>query len=76
MASSLWELKSGESCIITGYGTSLEASYQDRLKDLGFHLGQEIICLQSPRLGAPKVFKLNNSIYALDDVVAKEVHCE
>jgi Fe2+ transport system protein FeoA len=76
MSKSLWELKSGESCTISTYGEELDKDYQNRLKDLGFHPGQEIECIQSTKLGAPKIFKLNNSIYALDDQVAKEVICE
>ena len=76
MATTLWNLNAGETRTITTYGKGLDDGYQNRLKDLGFHPGQEIECLQSPRLGAPKIFKLNNSIYALDDQVAKEVNCE
>ena len=76
MSKTLWNLGAGESCTIKTYGKELDEGYQNRLKDLGFHPGQEIECIQSPKLGAPKVYKLNNSIYALDDQVAKEVHCE
>lgn len=76
MSETLWNLKAGQTCKINKYGDELDESYQSRLKDLGFHLGQEVECVQAPSLGAPKIFKINNSIYALDDNVAKEVHCE
>lgn len=76
MSKTLWQLEAGETCRINNYGEDLDENYSNRLKDLGFHVGQEIECLQSPSLGAPKIFKLNNSIYALDNEVAKEIHCE
>lgn len=76
MKRTIWDLKSRESCIITKYNDTLSIDYQTRLKDLGFHKGERVECVSSPGFGAPKLFKINNAIFALDHVVARGVHCE
>ena len=76
MEKSIWKLKAGQKCIITEYNSDLSPSYQTRLKDLGFHPGEEVQCVASPSLGAPKLYKINNAIFALDHQVAQGVYCE
>jgi len=51
----------------------LEESYRVRLMELGFHPGELVICVQVPRLGAPKLYRVHNTIYSLDDQIASLV---
>ena len=71
--STLWSLKSGESCEILGYDDALADKYRIRLMEFGFHPGESVTCLQSPALGAPKVYRVSNTIFSLDDEVAAHV---
>jgi Fe2+ transport system protein FeoA len=41
--------------------------------EFGFHPGETVVCLQSPALGAPKVYRVSNTVYSLDDEVASHV---
>jgi len=73
MSSSLWTLKSGDSCEILGYDDALDEKYRIRLMEFGFHPGESVSCLQSLAFGAPKVYRVSNTVYSLDDEVAAHV---
>ena len=66
----LWDLSQGSSAEVSHYHPSVEENYQTRLSELGFHPGETISCVLSPRLGAPKLYRVNNTIYSLDDSIA------
>ncbi|MBF8269106.1 MAG: ferrous iron transport protein A [Gammaproteobacteria bacterium] len=70
MIKTLWELMQGEKCLVQGFSQALDESYRVRLMELGFHPGEQVTCVQVPRLGAPKLYRVNNTIYSLDDSVA------
>ena len=63
----------GEKCLVQGFNQALDESYRVRLMELGFHPGEQVTCVQIPRLGAPKLYRVNNTIYSLDDSVASLV---
>ena len=44
--------------------------------EFGFYPGETVSCLQSPAFGAPKVFRVNNTIYSLDDEIADHILVE
>ena len=69
----LWSLRAGELCEILGYDDALAEKYRTRLMEFGFHPGESVTCLQSPSLGAPKVYRVSNTIFSLDDEVAAHV---
>lgn len=70
---SLWALKAGEACEILSYDDALAEKYRIRLMEFGFHPGESVTCLQSPALGAPKVYRVSNTVFSLDDEVAAHV---
>ena len=70
MIKTLWELMQGEKCLVQGFNQELDDSYRIRLMELGFHPGETVTCVQVPRLGAPKLYRVNNTIYSLDDRIA------
>ena len=69
----LWSLKSGQRCEILGYDTALDDKYRIRLMEFGFHPGESVSCLQALAFGAPKVYRVSNTVYSLDDEVASHV---
>lgn len=69
----LWSLNSGDSCEILGFDDALDAKYRICLMEFGFHPGESVSCLQSLAFGAPKVYRVSNTVYSLDDEVATHV---
>lgn len=74
MNNSLWSLKTGDRGRITGFDNALAENYRVRLMELGFHPGEVVTCLQAPALGAPKVYRVANTIFSLDDEVAPHIN--
>jgi Fe2+ transport system protein FeoA len=70
---SLWSLKTGDHCEILGYDNGLDEKYRIRLMEFGFHPGETVSCLHSLAFGAPKVYRVSNTVYSLDDEVATHV---
>lgn len=58
---------------IQDFDTVLADNYRVRLMELGFHPGEVVTCLQTPVFGSPKVFRVANSIFSLDDEVASHI---
>ena len=73
MSHSLWSLTSGDRCEILGYDDALDEKYRIRLMEFGFHPGESVSCLHSLAMGAPKVYRVSNTVYSLDDEVASHV---
>lgn len=76
MSISLWSLGAGDQGQITGFDSALAENYRIRLMELGFHPGETVFCLQSPAFGAPKVFRVANTVFSLDDEVAAHINVE
>ncbi len=72
-SATLWTLRAGQTCEILEYDDALAAKYRVRLMEFGFHPGEFVTCLQSPAFGAPKVYRVSNTIFSLDDEVAAHV---
>lgn len=66
----LWDLTPGASAKVSRFKSSIESGYCTRLSELGFHPGEQIACVLSPSLGAPKLYRVNNTVYSLDDSIA------
>ena len=73
MTDSLWTLKTGAICEILGFDDALADKYRIRLMEFGFHPGESVTCLQSLAFGAPKIYRVSNTIFSLDDEVASHV---
>ena len=70
---SLWTLKAGERCEILGYDQVLPENYRTRMMEFGFHPGETVVCVQSVAFGAPKVYRVSNTIFSLDEEVADHI---
>ena len=66
----LWDLKQGACATVDSFCSALQGEYRTRLSELGFHPGEQIACVLSPSLGAPKLYRVNNTVYSLADSVA------
>ena len=73
MSQSLWSLSTGDRCEIVGYDNALAEKYRVRLMEFGFHPGETVACIQSLAFGAPKVYRVSNTVFSLDDEVASHV---
>ena len=73
MNRSLWSLEAGDRCEILGYDAALAEKYPIRLMEFGFHPGESVTCVQALAFGAPKVYRVSNTIFSLDDEVATHV---
>ncbi|MEL7047093.1 MAG: FeoA family protein [Pseudomonadota bacterium] len=71
MTHSLWDLGRGQTATIGGFDEELPESYCNRLTELGFYPGERVTCLQAPALGAPRVYRVANSTFSLDDDIAR-----
>jgi Fe2+ transport system protein FeoA len=41
--------------------------------EFGFHPGETVVCVQSVAFGAPKVYRVSNTIFSLDEEVADHI---
>ncbi len=73
---SLWRLSKGQSCTIQGFDSRISESFRTRLTELGFRTGAVIQCTTAPRFGAPKLYKVANSIYSLERLIAELIKVE
>ena len=73
---SLWALAAGDSAVIAGIasidGHATDAISQ-RLIDIGFREGQNVMCLLKPGFGAPRVFAVGGATYSLDRATAERI---
>lgn len=69
----LWTLAKGQCGGIEGFDDALRDEYRIRLMELGFHPGERVSCTQAPAMGAPRVYRVANTVFSLDDEVALHV---
>ena len=73
MTLALWDLARDQAGVIDGFDDALPPAYRTRLMELGFHPGERVSCLQSPALGAPRVYLIANTTFSLDDEIARHL---
>lgn len=69
----LWQASEGQRVRVHDYATNLPETYKTRLIELGFHPGEEVVCLKWSLLGGPHLFAVENCIYSLDRDIATMV---
>ncbi|MEK9807469.1 MAG: FeoA family protein [Halieaceae bacterium] len=69
----LWALSKGETCAVSGYDDALPEPYRVRLMEFGFHQGEAVTCLLTPGFGAPRVYRVSNTVFSLDSEIAQYV---
>ncbi|HSG90354.1 MAG TPA: FeoA family protein [Pseudomonadales bacterium] len=71
MSTTLWDMTAGQSAVLSGYADELDRRYLTRLTELGFHPGERVVCVHAPRFGAPKVYRVSNSVFSIEDTIAR-----
>jgi len=66
----LWAMRRGQQAWIEAFDDGLDPAYRVRLSELGFHPGERVTCLLSPAFGAPKVYRVANTMFSLDRELA------
>lgn len=69
----LWSLAAGDRVQVVGFDAVLPEPYRVRLMEFGFHPGETVACLMTPGLGAPKLYRVSNTVFSLDNDVASHV---
>lgn len=69
----LWSLPPSGQGIVVAFDETLPEAYRIRLMELGFHPGECVTCLLSPGFGAPKVYRVSNTVFSLDAEIADKV---
>ena len=69
----LWSLMPGDEVDVIGFDSALPEPYRVRLMEFGFHPGETVSCLIAPGFGAPKVYRVSNTVFSLDDDIASRV---
>ena len=70
MNKTLWQLKTGDTAVLDSFSSDMPAKYRQRVEELGFYPEAVVTCVKSPWLGAPKVFRVNSAVFALEQSVA------
>jgi Fe2+ transport system protein FeoA len=68
---SLWDLPQGQKCRVQGFREDMDENYGLRLRELGFHPGETVTCVMASSFGAPRLYRVHNTVYSLDDRIAR-----
>ncbi|MFO7762173.1 MAG: FeoA family protein [Wenzhouxiangellaceae bacterium] len=69
----LWVLGTGQRAVIAGFDPVLPEAYRQRLTEMGFHGGERVTCLRQPAFGAPRVYRVSNTVFSLDREIAAHI---
>ena len=71
MSTTLWDLGEGDAAVLTGFAPDLATAWLTRLTELGFRPGEAVHCVNAPRFGAPRTYRVNNTFFSVEDTVAR-----
>ncbi len=69
----LWALPARMSGVLVGFDPALPERYRGRLQEFGFHLGEQVRCQHRTGFGAPRVYRVSNATYSLDQELAEHI---
>ncbi|MCB0357754.1 MAG: ferrous iron transport protein A [Bdellovibrionales bacterium] len=70
-----WELKANQKGRIK-WVEDLSPTIQQRLIDLGFAVGETILCVKIPPFNGPRMFQNSHGIYSIEQEVARCIGVE
>jgi Fe2+ transport system protein FeoA len=59
--------------VLVGFDPALSDRYRGRLQEFGFYVGEPVCCQQSTGFGAPRVYRVSNATYSLDQELAEHI---
>ena len=69
----LWTLKEKAVAVICGLSDSIPDRYRRRLRELGFHLDERVICVKWTFAGGPRLYRVGNCVYSLEKDIANAI---
>lgn len=69
----LWSLAPGAAARVAGHRAGLNEAWRQRLAEMGFHPGEVVTCVRRPALGAPRLYRVSNSVFSLDRALASQI---
>ncbi len=72
----LWELQKDQAAYISGFIESVPKIYFNRLNELGFQIGVEVVCQRQSPFGGPKVYQIGDDVFSMAKDVASCVTVE
>jgi len=70
---SLWNLKEKEIAIICGLSENIPDRYRRRLRELGFHVDEKVLCVKRTFAGGPRLYRIGNCVYSLERDIADAI---
>ena len=70
----LWEIKNKQSVLIDSLDPTLLPAVFHRLNEMGFAAGQMTQCLRRSAFKGPLVLQLGDSVYSLEQSIAKRIN--
>lgn len=70
----LWDLQAGKTATVSSLNEQLSSVYATRLIELGFQQGEKVSCVLAPKFGAPRLYRVDSSVFSLDDQIAKQIN--
>mgnify|MGYP005639868005 FL=1 len=59
--------------VLMGFDPALSDRYRGRLQEFGFLLGEQVCCQHRTGFGAPRVYRVSNATYSLDQELAEYI---
>ena len=59
--------------VLMGFDPALSDRYRGRRQEFGFHLGEQVCCQHRTGFGAPRVYRVSNATYSLDQELAEHI---
>ena len=69
----LWNLSAQNSAQIQGFDDSLTLAQKTRLQDLGFVVGENVLCVRQLPFSSPRVYQVQSAVYAVEKELAEKV---
>lgn len=69
----LWSLQENAEAVIRGLADSIPDRYRRRLRDLGFHVDERIVCVKRTFAGGPRLYRIGNCVYSLEKKIANAI---
>lgn len=70
----LWELSKKHQAKIDALHPSLAEGLQIRLSEMGFAVGEELICVKRSPFNGPMVVQVQDCVYSLDRQLAEHIN--
>ncbi len=69
----LWDLSPQKTAKIQSFHETLTHEQKTRLQDLGFVIGESVICIRHLPFSSPRVYQVQSAVYAVEKELAEKV---